>query len=38
MTQYKSVNVILSNSQINKWKWGIKNGTVITLFKNKTYI
>ena len=31
MTQYNTVNVKLSNSQINKLKSGIKNGTEVTL-------
>ena len=31
MTQYNSLNVKLFNSQLNKWKSGIKNGTEITL-------
>ena len=33
MTQYNALNVKLSNSQINKLKSGIKNGTEVT-FKN----
>ena len=31
MTQYNSLNVKLFNSQLNKWKSGIKNGTEVTL-------
>ena len=31
MTQYNSLNVKLSNSQLNKSKSGIKNSTDITL-------
>ena len=31
MTQYNTLNVKLSNSQINKLKSGIKNGTAVTL-------
>ena len=31
MTQYKTLNVKLSNSQINKLKSGLKNGTKVTL-------
>ena len=31
MTQYKTLNVKLSNSQLNKLKSGIKNGTEVTL-------
>ena len=31
MTQYNTLNVKLSNSQLNKLKLGIKNGTEITL-------
>ena len=30
MTQYKTLNIELSNSQINKQKFGIKNGTELT--------
>ena len=38
MTQYKALNVKLSNSQLNKLKSRIKNGTEITLkiFSNVT--
>ena len=31
MTQYNTLNVTLSNSQLNKLKLGIKDGTEITL-------
>ena len=31
MTQYNTLNVQLSNSQLNKLKSGIKNGTEVTL-------
>ena len=31
MTQYNSLNVELSNSQLNKLKSGIKNSTKVTL-------
>ena len=31
MTQDNTLNVKLFNSQINKWKSGIKNGTEVTL-------
>ena len=31
MTQYNTSNVKLSNSQLNKLKSGIKNGTEVTL-------
>ena len=31
MTQYNTLNVKLSNSQLNKLKLGIKNGTEETL-------
>ena len=31
MTQYNTVNVRLSNSQFNKFKFEIKNGTEVTL-------
>ena len=30
MTQYSSLNVKLCNSQLNKLKSGIKNGTEVT--------
>ena len=30
MTQYNTLNVKLSNSQLNKLKSGIKNGTEVT--------
>ena len=30
MTQYKTLNIKLSNSQLNKLKSGIKNGTEVT--------
>ena len=31
MTQYNTLNVKLSDSQLNKLKSGIKNGTEVTL-------
>ena len=31
MTQYNTLNVKLSNLQLNKLKYGMKNGTKITL-------
>ena len=31
MTQYDTLNLKLSNSQLNKLKSGIKNGTEVTL-------
>ena len=31
MTQYKTLNVKMSNSQLNKLKYGIKNNTEVTL-------
>ena len=31
MSQYNTLNVTLSNSQINKLKLGLKNGTKVTL-------
>ena len=31
MTQYNNLNVILSNSELNKLKSGIKNGTEVPL-------
>ena len=31
MTQYNNLNVKLSNSQLNKLKFGIKNDTEVTL-------
>ena len=32
MTQYNTLNVKLPNSQLNKLKSGIKNGTDVTIF------
>ena len=34
MTQYKILNVKLSNLQLSKFKSGIKNGTEVTFSKN----
>ena len=31
MTQYNTLNIKLSNSQLNKLKGGIRNGTEVTL-------
>ena len=31
MNQYSTLNVKLSNSQLNKLKWGINNGNDVTL-------
>ena len=31
MTQYNTLNIKLSNSQLNELKLGIKNGTELTL-------
>ena len=31
MTKYNTLNVKLSNSQLNKLKSGIKNGTKVTM-------
>ena len=31
MTQFNTLNVKLSNSQVNKFKSGVKNGTQVTL-------
>ena len=31
MTQYNTLNVKLSNLQLNKFKYGIKNGTEVIL-------
>ena len=31
MTKYNTLNVKLSNSQLKKWKSGIKNDTEVTL-------
>ena len=31
MTQYNSLNIKLSSSQLNKFKSGIKNGTEVSL-------
>ena len=33
MTQYNTLNVKLSNSQLNKLKSGIKNSTKVTLMR-----
>ena len=33
MTQYNTLNVKLSNSQLNKLKTGIENGTEVTFIK-----
>ena len=38
MTQYNTLNVKLSNSQLNKLKSGIKNGTEVTLNLSSTVI
>ena len=38
MTQYNSVNLKLSNSQLNKLKSGIKNGTAVTLNRSSNKI
>ena len=31
MSQYNTLNLKLSNSELNKFKLGIKNGTKVTL-------
>ena len=33
MIQYNTLNIKLSNPQLNKLKYGIKNGTEVTFFK-----
>ena len=38
MTQYNTSNVKLSNSQLNKLKSGIKNGTEVTLNLSSNFI
>ena len=38
MTQYNTLNAKLSNSQINKLKSGIKNGTEITLKLSSNFV
>ena len=38
MTQYNTLNVKLSNSQVNKLKSGIKNGTEVTLYLSSNVI
>ena len=38
MTQYNSVNLKLSNSELNKLKSGIKNGTAVTLNRSSNKI
>ena len=32
MTQYNTLNVKISNTQLNKLKYGIKNGTEVTFY------
>ena len=38
MTQYKTLNVKLSNAQLNKLKFGINNGTGVTLKFSSTFV
>ena len=38
MTQYNTLNVKLSNSQLNKLKSGMKNGTEVTLNLSSNFI
>ena len=38
MTQYNTLHVELSNSQLNKLKSGIKNGTGVTLNLSSNFI
>ena len=38
MPKYNSLNVKLSNSQINKLKYGIKNGTEVSLKLSLTIV
>ena len=38
MTQYNTLNVKLSNAQLNKLKSGIKNGTEITLIPSSNVV
>ena len=38
MTQYNTLNVKLSNSQLNKLKSGIKNGPEVTLKLSSTVV
>ena len=38
MTQYHTLHVKLSNSQLNKLKFEIKNGTVVTLNISSNFI
>ena len=38
MTQYNTLNAKLSNSQINKLKSGIKNGTEVTLKLSSNFV
>ena len=38
MTQYNTLNLKLSNSQLNKLKYVIKNGTEVTLNRSSNLI
>ena len=38
MTQYNTLHVKISNSQLNKLKSGIKNGTEVTLNLSSNFI
>ena len=38
MTQYNTLNLKLSNSQLNKPKFGIKNGTEVTLKQSSNVV
>ena len=38
MTQYNTLNVKLSNSQLNKLKSGTKNGTEVTLKVSSNFV
>ena len=38
MTQYNTLNVTLSNSQLNTLKSGVKNGTEVTLKSSSNLI
>ena len=38
MTQYSTLNVKLSNSQLNKLNSAIKNGTIVTLYVSSNVV
>ena len=38
MTQYNTLNIKLSNSQLNKFKYGIKNATEVSLKLSSNFV